>query len=198
MNRNCLYFLINHLFHLSKILSKKRTLFIISFLTLISIEAQETSKKDSLFNASSKTFVIVPLVTNSPVMKTGFGGMGLYFFNIKETDTISPPSLVSLYTIYSTNKSYIIAPFGRFFWDQDKNRASFGIGTLRINNDFNYDEQGNDLRLVFSELRNFVTAEYSRKIINDFYIGVLYLGTKTKYKFDQGTQEENDFTKDFF
>ena len=27
---------------------------------------------------------------------------------------------------------------------------------------------------------------------------MLYLGTKTKYKFDQGTEEENDFTRDFF
>lgn len=162
------------------------------------LNAQESKKKDTVFDSSSKTFLFIPLVTNSPVMKTGFGGMGMYFFKTNKSDTLSPPSLISLYTIYSTNKSYIIAPFGRFFWNEDRNRATAGIGALRINNDFNYNEQGNDLRLVYSEIRHFATFEYSRKIVGDFYLGLLYLGTKTNYKFDQGTQEENDFTRDFF
>ena len=177
---------------------KKLTLIVVLSCYCAFIQAQETKKKDSVFDASSKTFVLVPLVTNSPVMKTGFGGLGMYFFNLKKKDTVSPPSIVSLYALYSTNKSYIVAPFGRFFWNEDRNRASISIGTVRINNDFEYDEQGNDLRLVYSELRNFVTLEYSRKIVGNFYLGALYLGTKTKYKFDQGSQEDNDFTKDFF
>jgi len=160
--------------------------------------SQETKEKDSLFDTSSKTFLVIPLITNNPAMDTGFGALGMYFFKAQKEDTISPPSVVSLYTIYSTNNSYIAAPFGRFFWNEDKNRATIGLGGLRINNDFNYDEQGNDLRLVFSELRNFLTVEYSRKVFNDFYLGALYLGTKTNYKFNKGTDEENDFTKDFF
>lgn len=159
---------------------------------------QKTKEVDSTFNESSRTFLVVPLISNSPVMDTGFGGLGLYFFKIDKDDDESPPSLASLYAIYTTNNSYIFTPFGRFFWNEDRNRASIGIGTLRINNDFTYDDQGNDLRLVYSELRNFITAEYSRKVIGDFYLGVLYLGTKTKYKFDQGSDEENDFTRDFF
>ena len=159
---------------------------------------QQTKEVDSTFNEASKTFLVVPLITNSPVMDTGFGGLGMYFFKIDKEDKASPPSLASLYAIYSTNNSYIFTPFGRFFWNEDKNRASFGVGTLRINNDFTYDEQGNDLRLVYSEIRNFITAEYSRKIIGDFYLGMVYLGTKTKYKFDQGNGQENDFTRDFF
>jgi outer membrane protein assembly factor BamA len=159
---------------------------------------QQEKKKDSTFNESSKTFLVVPLISNSPAMDTGFGGLGMYFFKIDEEDEISPPSLVSLYAIYTTNNSYIFTPFGRFFWNEDRNRATLAIGTLRINNDFEYDELDNDLRLVYSEIRNFVTLEYSRKVFGDFYLGMLYLGTKTKYKFDQGTQEENDFAKDFF
>jgi len=159
---------------------------------------QESQKLDSTFNEASKTFLVVPLITNSPVMDTGFGGLGMYFFKIDKEDKASPPSLASLYAIYTTNNSYIFIPSGRFFWNEDKNRASFGVGTARINNDFTYDDQGNDLRLVYSELRNFITAEYSRKIIGEFYLGMLYLGTKTAYKFDQGTEEENDFTKEFF
>lgn len=177
----------------------KKTIFLCSiFLCFYITYSQESTAIDSAFNKNSKTFVAVPLITNNPAMGTGFGGLGMYFFKLRKDDEGSPPSLISLYGIYSTNNSYIIAPFGRFFWNEDKNRATFGIGSLKINNDFLYEEQGNDLRLVYSELRTFVSAEYSRKVIGDFYLGLLYLGTKTRYKFDQGSDEENEFTKDFF
>lgn len=43
-----------------------------------------------------------------------------------------------------------------------------------------------------------MTFEYSRKIIGNFYLGGLYLGMKTDYKFDQGSDEENEFTEEFF
>ncbi len=172
--------------------------FFIFFLACFQSIAQEEKAVDTIFSESSRTLVLVPLISNSPVMETGFGGLGMYFFKINKDDSESPPSLVSLYAIYTTNNSYIFTPFGRFFWNEDRNRASIGLGTLRINNDFNYNEQGNDLQLVYSEIRNFFSAEYSRKIIGDFYLGALYLGTKTNYKFDQGTKEENDFSREFF
>jgi outer membrane protein assembly factor BamA len=178
---------------------KIRTMMITAFLCSVSnISAQETEENDSIFDASSKTFLVVPMISNNPAMDTGFGALGMYFFKAQKDDPLSPPSIVSLYSIYTTNKSYIVAPFGRFFWNEDKNRATFGLGGLRVNNDFNYDQQGNDLRLVFSELRYFITLEYSRKLIGDFYLGALYLGTKTSYKFDQGSDEDNAFTRDFF
>lgn len=177
---------------------RTRVVFVLLFVVSFQLFGQQENATDTIFSQSSKTLVLVPLISNSPVMETGFGGLGMYFFKMDKEDVESPPSLVSLYAIYTTNNSYIFTPFGRFFWNQDKNRASFGVGTLRINNDFNYDDLGNDLQLVFSELRTFVTAEYSRRVIGEFYLGALYLGTKTFYKFDQGTEEENDFSRNFF
>lgn len=165
--------------------------------TVVHITAQN-AEKDTVLDTEAKTFVAVPLITNNPAMKTGFGALGLYFFKFSKNDSLSPPSLVSLYTLYSTNKSYVFTPAGRFFWNADKNRATIGFGTLRVNNDFNYDQDGNDLRLVYSEIRNFITLEYSRQIFNDFYLGLLYLGTQTNYRFDQGSEGENESTREFF
>jgi len=161
--------------------------------------AQEKKKKDTAFNANSKTFVAVPIVSNNPTMKTGFGGMGMYFFKMNKKDTLSPPSLVTLYATYTTNNSYVIAPFGRLFWDENKNRITLGGTFLRINNDFTYeDDTVGDLRLVFTELRKFFTLEYSRKIVSNFYLGMFYLGTITNYEFENGTDEENEFTENLF
>lgn len=161
--------------------------------------AQENeSEVDSLFNESSRTFVAVPLINNNPAMKTGFGGMGMYFFKFNQEDKLSPPSVANLVGLYSTNKSYFFFPMAKLYWGENKHRATLITGTLRVNNNFDYDYNGDDINLVFSELRYFITAEYSRRIVSDFYLGFLYLGTKTNYKFDQGTDEENEFTEYFF
>ncbi|WP_430817652.1 BamA/TamA family outer membrane protein [Carboxylicivirga sp. RSCT41] len=156
------------------------------------------SKPDSLFDKSTKTLVAVPIISNSPAMKTGFGAMGMLFFRPMKKDTLSPPSLVRVAGLYSTNKSYYFFPMTKLFWGDNRHRATLVIGTIRINNDFLYNQDVEDLHLVFSELRYFISAEYSRRIINNFYLGMLYLGTQTLYKFDQGTDAENEFTEDFF
>ena len=162
------------------------------FHSMFVLMAQE-KELDTLFDTSSKTFLPIPLIINNPTLDTGFGGVGMYFFKFNKEDKFSPPSIVSLLGLYSTNKSYVLIASGRLFWGEDKNRATFITGPVRINHDFNYEvDDGEDIRLVYSELRNVFTAEYSRRIIGDFYLGFLYLGTKTMYRFDQGTDEQNE------
>lgn len=153
---------------------------------------------DTLFNESSNTLTAMPLIINNPAMKTGLGAMGMYFFKFDKEDKISPPSTMGLMGLYSTNKSYFTAITSRLYWNEDKNRANFATGIGSINNDFLYNIDDNDIRLVFTEERRFVTLEYSRKLVGEFYLGVLYLGTQTNYAFENGTQEENDFTREFF
>ena len=173
-------------------------IYITVFTTIFLSTESFAQEQDTLFNEASKTFVAIPLINNSPTMKTGFGGIGMYFFKLNAEDKISPPSIVSVVGLYTTNKSHVFIPMAKLFWDEDKNRLTIGGGNVRINNNLVYEIEAGELQLVFSELRTFVTAEYSRKIINNFYLGVLYLGTQTNYKFDQGTPEENDFTEGFF
>ena len=172
-----------------------------SFLVLlltISAWAQEKDL-DTLFDESSKTFLPIPLIINNPTIGTGFGGVGLFFFKFDKEDEKSPPSIASLAGLYSTNNSYILLASTRMYWNEDKNRATFIAGPSRINHDVTYDIDGSeDLNLLYSELRSFISAEYSRKIVGDFYLGLLYLGVNTKYRFDQGTEEQNDFAEMFF
>lgn len=171
---------------------------IVAFMLLTASSFAQMNEQDTAFDASSRTFVGVPLINNNPAMKTGFGGMGMYFFKMNKDDELSPPSMVSLVGLYSTNNSYFLFPMAKLYWNENINRATIVTGTMRVNNNFNYDVEGEDVNLVFSELRYFLSMEYSRRVVSDLYLGVLYLGTKTGYLFDQGTDEENDFTEDFF
>ena len=177
------------------------SLILFAFLLLAPIQTilgQET-ETDSLFDSSSKTFLTLPLIINNPAFQTGFGAVPMYFFKFDKEDQHSPPSMASVIGLYSTNKSYVLLGSARLFWNEDRNRASIAFGPTRVNYDFVYEtDEGQDIQLVYSELRNFIVLEYSRKIIGDFYLGVLYLGTQTNYRFNEGTDEQNEFTKRFF
>ena len=183
--------------------SSRRFLSLILFAFLLlapirTILGQET-ETDSLFDSSSKTFLTLPLIINNPAFQTGFGAVPMYFFKFDKEDQHSPPSMASVIGLYSTNKSYVLLGSARLFWNEDRNRASIAFGPTRVNYDFVYEtDEGQDIQLVYSELRNFIVLEYSRKIIGDFYLGVLYLGTQTNYRFNEGTDEQNEFTKRFF
>ena len=171
---------------------------LLSFLIFVNAWAQKKDL-DTVFDESSKTFLPIPLIVNNPTIGTGFGGVGMFFFKFDKEDEKSPPSIASLAGIYSTNNSYVLLASARLYWKEDKNRATFIAGPMRINHDVNYSIDGSeDLHLVYSELRSLISLEYSRKIISDFYLGLLYMGVKTRYRFDQGTDEENDFAEEFF
>ncbi|MBU2950223.1 outer membrane protein assembly factor [Tamlana agarivorans] len=154
---------------------------------------------DEHFDESSNTLTAVPLIVNNPTLKTGFGGMGMYFFKLNQNDTISPPSNVNVMGLYSTNDSHLITIISRLFWGEDRNRMNFATGISNVNNNFLYNIEGeDDVRLVFTEKRKFITLEYSRKLLGELYLGMLYLGTQTNYTFKNGTDEENEFARDFF
>jgi len=131
-------------------------------------------------------------------MKTGFGGIGMYLFPMSRSDTISPPSTLMLVGLYSTNKSYVFGLPAALFFAEDKYRITAAVFATRMNLDFTYDLEGNDIKLVYSELRAVYAAEFSRAIAQNLFLGLMYSGIQTRYKFDQGSDAENDFSRELF
>jgi len=162
---------------------------------------KERTSVDSAFNKHSKTFTAIPIINNNPTMKTGFGANAMYIFKIKKEDTLSPPSMVSVMGFYTINKSYVFVPVASLYWNKNKNRLFFGAGTVGVHHDHTYNEGPDSLggiSLVWKELPTFFWVEYSRKIVGKLFLGVSFSGSKVHYKFNQGTDEENEFTEKFF
>ena len=157
------------------------------------------AESDAGLNLKSSTFMAVPMISNNPAMKWGFGGMAMYMFRLNQSDDVSPPSLVGLGGLYSTNKSYIVGLGSQLFFAEDKYRVVGGLGTARINNDFEYDfDFIAPIRLVFSEARSFFVVQLSRAVAQHLYVGLQYSGMQTKYRFDQGTDEQNELAQALF
>jgi outer membrane protein assembly factor BamA len=153
---------------------------------------------DSLFNKESKTFVAIPIVNNNPTMKTGFGANAMFIFKLNKKDKLSPPSMVSVVGFYTTNKSYVVVPVAKLFWRENKNRVTIAVGSVGVHYDNTYETDTGDVTLVYKEINNFFWLEYSHKIIGKWYLGANYSGSKVNYKFNQGTDEENEFTEEYF
>ena len=153
---------------------------------------------DSTNSESSNTFVAMPLINTNPVMKTSFGGIGMYLFPMNKADTISPPSTVMLLGLYSTNNSYVFLLPTALFWGNDYYRITAALINSRINNNFVYEYDGKDVTLVYSELRWMYVAEFSLELLENCYAGLMYAGFLTSYKYDEGTEEENSFTQNLF
>ena len=52
----------------------------IDFVLLFSITASYAQEQDTLFDKQSKTFVAIPIISNNPVMKTGFGAIAMTLY----------------------------------------------------------------------------------------------------------------------
>jgi outer membrane protein assembly factor BamA len=164
---------------------------VVSPLNLVAESSDSTSHRQN-------SLIAMPLINNSPAMKTGFGGIGMYMFTVDHNDNVSPASVAMLYGLYSTNKSYMALLPLSLYLKEDTWRLTGMIGTMRINNDFTYETAAEDLRLVYSELRTFYFIAANRQIAPNFYAGMLYSGSQTRYRFDQGSTQDNEFTKALF
>ncbi len=156
---------------------------------------------DSLFNENSKTWVAVPIINNNPTMKTGFGANAMYLFKLNKNDRLSPPSSVGLTGFYTTNKSYVFIPRASFYWNENKNRAFLGAGSVSISHRHDYSDESvnlTDFTLVYKERWTFFWLEYDRKVIGNWFLGGSFSGSKVNYTFDEGTDQENEFTEEFF
>lgn len=160
---------------------------------------QENPQDD--MNLKTRTLVGMPLITNNPAMETAFGAVGMFLFKPNAQDSISPPSTLMATGLYSTNDSYVFVAGGKFFLKEDHLRLTGFGGTSRINNDFEYEIESQDVHLVYSEVRSFfgVVADHSiPSISKDLFVGLQYMGFWTSYSFTRGTDEQNQFTEELF
>lgn len=167
--------------------------------TSVGDSTKTTNDTDTLFNTESKTFMLIPIVNNSPSLGLGAGLVGMYFFKFNKKDTISPPNLLNIYSLYTNRQSYMLFTNGKFFWKNDLNRLEMGYGNIEINHDNIYSQPNQeDLKLVYTENKNMFFLQYSRNLIESFYLGIFYFGSQTNYSFTKGTDEENEQTEQFF
>ncbi len=172
----------------------KKILTLIIFLIPVTVFGQFRSgnkkdKKDKKVNYAG-----IPVIMYNRSFGGQFGAMVNAYFNINRKDTISPASNVSFIGNVFTNKTYFTGLFSRFYFKEDTWRLKGGLGLGNIKFQTFYElppdipsvwtEDGNGEFIDYQTSMFFIFAEGSRKVVNNFYLGLRSVYSDVNTDFD--------------
>lgn len=125
-------------------------------------------------NEKNVEFRIMPYLSYNRNLEFMFGAIPMTMYKVNKKDTISPKSLSGMSAIYTTNKSYVLAFFNRWYLKEDKWRLKFFFFTGNQNSQFFVDDIDQPDFYDYSTKALIVSVGGQRKIINKFYGGISY------------------------
>ncbi len=135
----------------------------------------------------SAEWMIAPIPFSNPTIGTGLVLAPAYIFPIDKNDPLSPPSVVALGAMYSTNGSKAIAGGGKAHYKEDRHRFSGGIGYYDVKYDFygiGNEAGGAGLSVPLRQRGTGLRLEYLRLWRADTYFGGRYTFTEARISFD--------------
>lgn len=167
-----------------------RIIFSLLFLLVYFSGSSQVKVTDSTAALPNKSknldFNVMPYLNYSRTLELMFGAVPMIMYRINKTDTISPKSLSGVSAVYTTNKSYFIASFNKFYFDEDKWRAQLFILTGDKNAQFYIDDIETSDFYDYATKTTLVSTTVQRKITSALYggMGISYAHYDTTYEDD--------------
>ena len=131
-------------------------------------------------------FNVMPYISYNRNLEFMFGAIPMMMYKINPADTISPKNLSGVSAIYTTNKSYFVALFNKFYLKEDRWRATFFFMTGNQNSQFYMDDIDAPDFYDYGTKTTVVNFSVQRKVIKSLYAGIGY-----SYAHYDTTYEEN-------
>ncbi|MCM5663808.1 BamA/TamA family outer membrane protein [Galbibacter mesophilus] len=152
---------------------------IVSFLLFSQFLLSQTQKNDSIDENDKKEkrvdLTVMPFLSYNRNLEFMFGAIPMAMYRLNKTDTISPKSISGLSAVYTTNSSYFIAFFNRFFFAEDRWRAKFFMLTGDYNSQFFMESE--DVTPGFYDYgtkATVVSLGVQRRVLENLYGGLTY------------------------
>ena len=162
--------------------------FLIIFLWSCGIWSQTKSTDSTASKKPEKNidFNVMPYLNYNRTMDFMFGAIPMMMYKLNKNDTISPKSLSGISAVYTTNKSYFIATFNKFFFKEDSWRVQFFAATGNQNAQFYVDDIDVPDFYNYGTKTTMASFTIQRKLFKSFYAGVgyAYAHYDTKYEDD--------------
>lgn len=146
------------------------------------VDSTETPEK----HTKKIDFNVMPYINYNRTLDFMFGAIPMMMYKVNKADTISPKSLSGISAIYTTNKSYFIATFNKWYFNEDKWRAQVFLATGNQNAQYFVDDIDVPDFYNYGTKTNIVNFSLQLKIIKALYagIGYSYSHYDTKYQDD--------------
>lgn len=138
----------------------------------------QTKSTDSIAASKSKVknidFNIMPYLNYNRTLEFMFGAIPMMMYKVNKADTISPKSLSGISAVYSTNKSYFIASFNKWYLKEDTWRAQLFFATGNQNAQFYVDDIDVPAFYDYGTKASMVNFILQRKVVKSLYAGLGY------------------------
>lgn len=117
---------------------------------------------------------IMPYLSYNRNLEFMFGAIPMMMYKLNQSDTISPKSLSGVSAIYTSNKSYVLAFFNKWYIDEDRWRAKFFFFNGNQNSQFFVDDIDQPDFYDYGTKVTILSLGGQRKIVGKFYGGLSY------------------------
>ncbi|MGJ5641562.1 BamA/TamA family outer membrane protein [Formosa sp. S-31] len=119
-------------------------------------------------------FSIMPFLSYNRNLEFMFGAIPMMMYKTNQDDMVSPKSISGVSAVYTTNKSYFIAFFNKWYFKEDSWRAKLFAVTGDNNSQFYMDDYDSPGFYDYGTKITVVSAGVQRKIINHLFGGLTY------------------------
>lgn len=140
------------------------------------------------------TFVPIPYIdyNRSLGFTAGFLPMGMY--NVSKKDTVSPSSISGGLAMYTTNDTWFLMLFNKWYLKEDKYRVMAAGGAGNVNYQFFWENPISPGYIDYSTEMVFAKAEVQRKVYKNLYLGLNYTYVKMITKLDfPNVEDQTDY-----
>ncbi|MCX7547412.1 BamA/TamA family outer membrane protein [Xanthomarina sp. F1114] len=150
-----------------------------------------STKPSDTLKQKKVDFSLMPFLSYNRNLELMIGAIPMLMYKLDSKDAISPKSLSGLSAVYTTNGSYFISLFNKFFYKEDSWRGKFFVLTGDNNSQFYV----NDLEVPgfydYATKITVVSVGVQRKIIDHLYGGLTYTYAHYKTDYEDEIQPEN-------
>ncbi|CDF80123.1 outer membrane protein/protective antigen OMA87 [Formosa agariphila KMM 3901] len=138
------------------------------------IQSDSLKSVDTL-NHKKYEFSVMPYISYNRNLEFMFGAIPMFMYKLDKDDTVSNKSISGMSAVYTTNGSYFIALFNKWFYKEDTWRGKFFV----LNGDKNSQTYlSEDIEIPdfydYGTKITVVSAGVQRKIIDHLYGGLTY------------------------
>jgi len=116
----------------------------------------------------------MPFLSYNRNLQFMFGAIPMAMYKLNKKDTIAPKSLSGMSAIYTTNKSYFVAFFNKWYLAEDKWRVKLFVFTGNHNSQFFVDDIDVPDFYDYGTKTTVISVGVQRKIIKALYGGLSY------------------------
>ncbi|QDO94019.1 BamA/TamA family outer membrane protein [Formosa sediminum] len=166
-------------------------IFISLCITHVNAQNNNTIKQSDTIAPKAFEFTVMPYLSYNRNLEFMFGAIPMTMYKLDQTDTISNKSISGISAVYTTNGSYSLALFNKWFYKEDSWRGKLFFMTGDKNSQFYITDNELPGFYDYGTSITVVSAGIQKKIINNLYGGLTYTFAHYETEYEEDVQPED-------